>query len=398
MTQKLLLIYLTVFIAFMFGCKKESIKKPFLEYPVYTDTIPHMVPSQVVYNEIDQSYRNKAKNRLTAFADKNWNASNHYSFLVAKDGEILFEKYQGFADVPAKIPITAATPLHIASVSKVLTATAILLLIDANKIMLEQKVNTILASFPYQDVTIKDLLSHRSGLRNYAYFTEEKGVWNRKKTLTNADLLQLLSIKNIKQDCPSNRRFVYCNTNYAVLALIIEKVTNTNYRSAMKRMIFDPLGMKNSFVFNEATDKKKVSKTYKGTNREIGFDYLDAIYGDKNIYSTPRDLMRFDLARNAPTFLNENLRKQIYEGQSNERKGTKNYGLGIRMINFENGQNFNFHNGWWHGNTSSYITLQPENVSIITLSNKYTTLTYRTRNLAKFFGNYPFVINDSLAP
>jgi hypothetical protein len=121
---------------------------------------------------------------------------------------------------------------------------------------------------------------------------------------------------------------------------------------------------------------------------------LDAVYGDKNIYSTPQDLLKFDLARNAPTFLNENLRSQIYKGYSNERKGTKNYGLGIRMIEWETGQKFYFHNGWWHGNTSAYIPLSKDNVTIIALSNKFTRNVYAVKKLAPLFGDYPFEFND----
>jgi hypothetical protein len=81
---------------------------------------------------------------------------------------------------------------------------------------------------------------------------------------------------------------------------------------------------------------------------------------------------------------------QVYKGYSNEHAGKRNYGLGIRMLNWETGQNFYFHNGWWHGNTSSYITLQKENVTIIALSNKKTLKTYKIKHLSKIFGNYPF--------
>ena len=84
------------------------------------------------------------------------------------------------------------------------------------------------------------------------------------------------------------------------------------------------------------------------------------------------------------------LRNQIYQGCSNEHKGQKNYGLGIRMINWETGQNFYFHNGWWHGNTSAYITLQKEHVTIIALSNKMNKSTYNVKKLAPLFGDYPF--------
>ena len=137
-----------------------------------------------------------------------------------------------------------------------------------------------------------------------------------------------------------------------------------------------------------------IAPSYKGNNLEIGIDYLDGIYGDKNIYSTPRDLLKFDKARYAPYFLNPDLIKKIYTGYSNECKGIRNYGLGVRMTCFEKGEPFYYHNGWWHGNTSSFINLRKEKVTIIVLSNKFTKKTYQTKRLAVLFGDYPFKLDD----
>ena len=279
--------------------------------------------------------------------------------------------------------------------SKVITATAILKLVNAKRLDLDQKVNTILKEFPYPDVTIQTLLNHRSGMRNYAYFTDrDKTIWDRHNILTNQDILTIMATKDIGLEFKTDTRFSYCNTNYAMLALIIEKITKLSYKDAMKQIIFEPLGMKNTYVFDYEKDKDTAVTSYKGNKVEIGKDYLDAIYGDKNIYSTPRDLLKFDRARNSSTFLTPKLLNLVYKGYSNERKGTKNYGLGIRMINWETGQNFYFHNGWWHGNTSSYITLKKESVTIIALSNKFTRKTYDVRKLAVLFGDYPFKISD----
>src|SRR5690606_22851057 len=125
-------------------------------------------------------------------------------------------------------------------------------------------------------------------------------------------------------------------------------------------------------------------------NREIPFDFLDGTYGDKNIYSTPRDLMKFDMARYSPNHLNPKLKKKVYVGYSYEHKGEKNYGLGIRIIESVTGQHFYFHNGWWNGNTASYVNLRKEQVMIIALTNKYSTKPYNVRLLATLFGDYPF--------
>lgn len=359
------------------------------------DTLPKMKPLGPE-PKISQAYKNSVTGRINHFYNKNWpNNTMNGSFLVARNGQIIFERYNGFANKNEGTKITADTPVQIASVSKVLTATAVLKLVNAGKIDLDQKVNTILKTFPYEDCTIRMLLSHRTGMRNYAYFTDrDKSVWDRHNQLTNKDILDILATKDIGLESKTGTRFSYCNTNYAMLALIIEKITGLKYKEAMSQMIFKPLGMTHTYVFDDDKDRKKIVPSYKGNGVEIGFDYLDNVYGDKNVFSTARDLLKFDRARQSPDFLKPELLKQVYTGYSNERKGTKNYGLGIRMINWETGQNFYFHNGWWHGNTSSYITLMKEHVTIIALSNKMTRNTYAVRKLAPIFGDYPFNFKD----
>ncbi|MBO9583912.1 MAG: beta-lactamase family protein [Flavobacterium sp.] len=359
------------------------------------DTLPKMKPLGAE-KPVSQAYKNSVVGRINHFYNKNWpNNTMNGSFLVAKNGQILFERYNGFANKNEGTKITPETPVQIASVSKVLTATAVLKLVNAGKIDLDQKVNTILKTFPYEECTIRMLLDHRTGMRNYAYFTDrDKSIWDRHNQLTNKDILDILATKNIGLESRTGTRFSYCNTNYAMLALIIEKITGLSYKEAMSEMIFKPLGMTHTYIFDDDKDRKKIVPSYKGNGVEIGFDYLDNVYGDKNVFSTARDLLKFDRARQSPDFLKPELLKQVYTGYSNERKGTKNYGLGIRMINWETGQNFYFHNGWWHGNTSSYITLMKEGVTIIALSNKMTRNTYAVRKLAPIFGDYPFNFKD----
>ncbi|MGO4770371.1 serine hydrolase domain-containing protein [Flavobacterium sp. W22_SRS_FK3] len=376
------------------SCGKDKKTKPDKISEV-KDTLGKMIPMGPE-KKITTAYINSVKGRINHFYNKNWpNNSMNGSFLVAKNGQIIFERYNGYANKNAETKIGADTPVQIASVSKVLTATAVLKLINSGKIELDQKVNTILKTFPYEECTVRMLLCHRSGMRNYAYFTDhDKSVWDRHNQLTNKDILQILATKQIGLESKVGTRFGYCNTNYAMLALIIEKITGLKYKEAMYQMIFKPLGMKHTYVFDDDKERKKIVPSYKGNGAEIGFDYLDNVYGDKNVFSTARDLLKFDRARNAPGFLKPALLKEVYTGQSNERKGTKNYGLGIRMINWETGQNFYFHNGWWHGNTSSYITLQKENVTIIALSNKMNRNTYAVRKLAPIFGDYPFNFKD----
>jgi len=392
------LFALTVFLLLLFtGCDKlvlnknqDSDKKQTLSYA--------MLPLEDSLPKLSEVYKQTKKREIENFFANNFsNNFENMCFLVAKNGQIIYEKYDGFADKGNNVLNSPETPLHIASVTKVLTAAAILKLIDAKKIALDQKVTTLLDGFPYPDITIRTLLNHRSGMKKYNYFCDDKANWGRDKTLTNKDILNVIITKHIPLETKTDTHFSYNNTNYAMLALIIEKVTGMRYRLAMKQIIFDPLGMKNTFALDETSDKDEGTPSYKYNYQKYPFDFLDAVYGDKNIYSTPRDLLKFDLARNAPNFLSADLTKQVYKGYSYESKGIKNYGLGIRMREWDTGQTLYYHNGWWHGNTSSYINLKKENAVIIALSNKFTRKTFQMKRLSALFGDYPFTLKDTAA-
>lgn len=350
-----------------------------------------MQPLETALPDINASQKRQWNNTIQQFYDKVY-VPNKFSgsILVAKNGHIIFEKYCGMGNFEEEKAINQNTPLHIASMSKVLTATLTLLLVDSKKITLDQKVNTILPEFPYDKITIRMLLNHRTGIRNYSYFTDKNDVWNKKDTLHNADLIPLMNKHHIELEFNPDSRFSYCNTNYAILALIIEKITKMDYPTAMKKLIFEPLKMDHTFVFNLKKDSKTASQSYKGNKIKYPYTHLDDIYGDKNIYSTPRDLLKFDMATYNPSFLNKTLLAEVFKGYSYESRGIRNYGLGIRMLEWKDGKKLFYHNGWWHGNTSAYIKLKDEKVTLICISNKFTRSTYRLKVLSSLFGDYPF--------
>ena len=353
------------------------------------DTVLHITPLDVKLNKLTANWKNTKANSVKQFYNKTWPKDDlSGGFLVAKNGQILFETYGGYANRKDKTEIDANTPIHLASVSKVLTAAVVLKLIDLEKLDIDAKVNSILPEFPYEDISIKMLLNHRSGLPNYAYFGDDRAIWDR-SMMKNQDILDLLALHKFGLYFKPDKKFGYCNTNYAILAIVIEKVTKMNYRDAMKKIIFDPLGMKNTYVFDYYKDKETASQSYKGNNVLYDYDFLDNIYGDKNIYSTPRDMLKFDLATYSKKFLNPKLVKQVFQGYSYEHKGERNYGLGIRMHEWKTGEKLFYHNGWWHGNTSSYVTLKGDTVAMIALSNKFSYKPYKIWKLSTLFGKYP---------
>ena len=339
----------------------------------------------VKFGKVSDEYINEKRAVIDSFYNKFIN-SPYYSggFIVVKNGRVLYEDYKGYANVKTGKKIDASTPIHLASVSKVLTATAILRLVQQDNIMLDQKVTDWLPKFPYKSTTIRTLLNHRSGLQHYANFTGlMKKSWNRKKVLTNQDVYDLLVQKKFRLVTPNDSRFDYCNTNYVILALIIEKATGLNYREAMQELIFKPLGMNNTYVFNYETDRDTASKSYRG-NTIFPWDQFDNLYGDKNIYSTPRDLVKFDLATYSPDFIKPELLQEAYIGYSskNVKVPIKDYGLGMRMRFLPpNGEKMIYHNGWWHGNNTSFVPVKKDTVTVICLGNKYSNRPYATLSM-----------------
>jgi CubicO group peptidase (beta-lactamase class C family) len=310
---------------------------------------------------------------------------NNFSggIIVAKNGQIIFEAYNGYSNFQNKELLTENTPIHLASVSKTFTGIAILKLWEEGKLKLEDSIQQYFPNFPYHSINIQQLLSHRSGLPNYLYFMDT--AWHSTTKATNNDVLNYLIDKRPAAYATPNRVFHYCNTNYVLLALIIEKLTGHNYPDYLKETIFIPLGMKNSFVFS-IVDTVKYKPSYNYNNQPFKLENLDCIYGDKNIYSTVRDMLLWDQALYDTSFIKKSSLDKAFTPYSNEHSGKKNYGLGWRLY-IDGKDTTIYHNGWWHGNNTVFTRLIKDTATIITLGNKYNRMIYTSRQLVNVFTN-----------
>ena len=223
------------------------------------------------------------------------------AILLAKNGEIVFEDYRGYINLKTKEPITPNSTFHIASVSKTFTAAVILKLMEEGKLNLEDNVEKYLTSFPYSGITIKDLLSHRSGLPKYDHFMDGTVstvvmVKNRKGKMVkrirttkapvqitclpnNNDVLGYMIKYRPAPEASPNRRYSYCNTNYAILALVVEKITRMPFPVYMQEHVFKPLGMTSTYVFS-IKDTATYIPSYNYNNSPFKLQKLDCIYGD----------------------------------------------------------------------------------------------------------------------
>ncbi|MEY3920671.1 MAG: hypothetical protein RL634_432 [Bacteroidota bacterium] len=315
------------------------------------------------------------------------------AMLVAHNGKIVFEEYEGLKEVLKGDPIDSSTSFHLASVSKTFTAMAVLKLWEDGKLQIDDKVEKYISGFPFNQITVRNLLSHRSGLPNYVYFVEQVG-WNTRNYLHNDDMLKLL-VKNksrLRIGRP-NAYFDYCNTNYALLAIIIEKVSGKSFASYMDQTFFTPIGMTNTFVF-DINKTEKVLPSFKYNNRKEPMMFLDAVYGDKNIYSTARDMLKWDIALNSGKLFKQVTLNEAFRGYSYERKGVKNYGLGWRLYELPTGKKIVYHNGWWHGNNTVFSKLMQDSTTIIVLGNKFNRNIYQAKRIAGIFPGYGIQSDD----
>ena len=314
--------------------------------------------------------------------------------LIAKNGAVLFEKYQGRSDLRKQDSMKSNTSLHIASTSKTFTAIAVLRMVQEGKLHLTDTITRFFPGFPYPGITVQMLLSHRSGLPNYLYFmSNEKwdkgpdGKWNRKYA-RNEDVLQMLIAKKPDPTGKPDGRFNYCNTNYVLLALLIEKLSGKSYPDYMQEKWFSPLQMKDSYVFT-LKDTLTATPSFTPTGTWWNFDFLDATYGDKNIYSTPRDLLKWDQALYSGQILRQSLLDSAFAPCSFEKASVHNYGLGWRLQLLPNGKKVIYHFGKWHGNNAAFARLPDEKVTIIILGNRFTRRIYSAAQLSyDLFGDY----------
>lgn len=291
------------------------------------------------------------------------------SLLVAKNGKIVYSNQIGYANFVTKEPLNQTSLFQLASVSKQFTAAAIMLLCERNQIKLTDTVNKFFPKFPYEDVTIKNLLNHTAGLPKYFWVAENK--WNKQRPPTNSEMMTLLESSNVQRFFKPGRRFDYSNTNYLVLASIVEKVSGMSFSEFVKKNIFEPLDMKDSFVYSFENDSIKANqldgyRLYKGWRHlKINYTVNDAIVGDKNVYATSEDLFKWVIGLNSGKLLSKESLDLMYTAGETSKGRKIPYGFGFRID--KDDQNTIYHYGKWNGFSTGLTQYTDDDLVVIVL-------------------------------
>ena len=294
------------------------------------------------------------------------------NILFAEKGQIIAHKSYGMAHFRNKEELTEEHSFQLASVSKTITAIATLKLVEEGILNLNDSIQQFFPNFPYTGMDIHQLLSHRTGMSQYTHFCDRPdSIWpDKTKTISNNDVLEIMEQIVPLQNYPPNKRYYYCNTNYLILASIIEKVTDQKFGDYVKANIFIPSGMTNSCIYDR-TNKDELIKPVQGYENRIPWEdvYLNGCVGDKNVYSTTGDLLKFDRALNLNLLINDSLKQLAFSPKNKTFKSNQNYGYGFRLKDHKEYGKIVYHTGWWKGFRSYYIKVIEKDQTIIVLNN-----------------------------
>ncbi len=176
--------------------------------------------------------------------------------LVIKDGKIAYHKAYGMANLQAKKPINTHTVFDLASTSKQFTAFCIALLLEDQRLSLEDDISKFfpkLNNFSHEGIKIKHLVYHTSGLPDYLDFMEDDAGKTEYDEYTVEDVLNVLGKK--KKKFTPGSKFDYCNTNYLLLGEVVHRVTGETLRQFAEASIFYPLGMKSTHYHDNNQEK-----------------------------------------------------------------------------------------------------------------------------------------------
>lgn len=252
---------------------------------------------------------------------------------VLEHGQITFARAYGMADLTHGVPFTLDTPSNIASTSKQFTAFAVAWLADQGRLSLDDDVRTYIPELPDfgQTVTLRHLLTHTSGYRDYLTALAMSGLVYPEDHIDRDDVLGVVERQPELQNAPG-AEFNYNNTGYGLLALIVERVTETPFQDWMRETVFEPLGMTHTVVRHdpdEIVPGRAMGYVPAAGGRWQEARDLGGAMGDGFLYTTAGDLLRWmDTYRTASLGGEAVLREMTTEAVLTTG-GSTGYGLGL---------------------------------------------------------------------
>ncbi|MGI9137408.1 MAG: serine hydrolase domain-containing protein [Sediminibacterium sp.] len=259
------------------------------------------------------------------------------SVLVLKDDKIVFKKGYGLSNVSTNETINPTTNFRLASVTKQFTAMSILLLVQKGRIKLEDPLKKYFPSFPNygKDIKIKHLLTHTSGLMDY----EDLMSPTQSEQLHDTNCLQLMYKANGLYFAPGTQ-YRYSNTGYAILALIVEKISGQEFSWFLNENIFKPLKMKSTVAYEDGKSKV-LNRAYGYSSNNSSWIETDqsltsAVLGDGGIYSNTIDMSQWIKALWNYKLLGSEMQNKAWSRSKLNNGNAIDYGYGWHVEDYKN--------------------------------------------------------------
>ncbi len=294
---------------------------------------------------------------------------------VLERGEIIFAQAYGMADLTHSVPFTVDTPSNIGSTSKQFTAFAIARLADQGRLSLDDDVRTHIPELPDfgQPVTLRHLLTHTSGYREYLTTLSMAGVSVSADDIDRDDVLGVVMRQPELQSAPG-AKWEYNNTGYGLLAMVVERVTGTPFQDWMRAEVFAPLGMDHTVV---RTDRAEIvpgrAMGYVPTEEGAWQEAIDlgGAMGDGGIYTTAGDLLRWMDTYRTASLGGENVRREMTREAVLTTGDSTGYGLGLFLGELRGQQRIS-HGGADVAHRSSFTYFPEIESGVIVLTNSPT--------------------------
>jgi len=316
---------------------------------------------------------------------------------IVKDGELIFKKGYGTANLEYDIPITSKTIFNVGSVSKQFAAFSIYLLEKQGKISLDDDVRKYIPELPIYEkiITIRHLCSHTSGLKDQWALLTLAG-WRMDDVITHEQVMKIIS-KHKELNFTPGSQFKYSNSGFSLLTEIVKRVSGQSFSEFAKENIFNPLGMESTLLYD---DNEKIVK-----NRAYSYGSENGLYskrnlnsssvGPTNVYTTVEDLSKWTANFEDPkvgdaNFINHfNEKSSLDNGEPailSVRDGETIYHAKGQFMRNYKGLNLYNHTGSDAGFKSYLGRFQDHKLSIILLSNDENFLSYKAGlDIAEFY-------------
>lgn len=288
------------------------------------------------------------------------------ALAVIKNGRIVKAEGYGLASVEFNAAATKDTVFEIGSVSKQMTAAGIMLLVEDGKVSLDEKISKYLKASPesWKDVTVRHLLTHTSGIKNYTGLSG----FELTKRLKRDDFIKALSAHPLEFE--PGERWNYSNSGYNLLGFIIETVSGKSYWDFMRERVFLPLKMTQTADRDPLYVIKNRATGYEWENNQlVGRDYdLTDVFSAGAIVSTVTDLAKWDAALRGDAFLKPASKAQIWTPVKFNDGKPYPYGFGWNVTEFR-GHKLYSHGGQTAGFAASIHRFVDDNLTVIVLTN-----------------------------